>query len=144
MLLKRRGLRCSLDTTWHHKSTAYNIVKRGLDNNGILSKKRGGARKEKVDQRMKDQIVEIVEEHPEYTLDQINADLQLQMPDAPHVSRSTIARTLENQLIVTKCLHDVPAQRNTDGTKAGRYVYANWLLQNGATTNFIFVDEAGK
>ena len=63
-------------------------------------------------QEMKDPIVLIVEEHPDFVLHEINTELRLRCPNAPHLSISSIANHLKNQLIVTKTLYDAPVERN--------------------------------
>ena len=52
-------------------------------------------------------------------------------------------KVLDGQLITTKKLEDAPAERNSEGTKAARYEYANWLMQQGVNQNVVFVVEAG-
>ena len=126
------------------RSTAYSIVERGLKNEGLVNRKRGGFRKSKVSEEMKQTLISIVEEHPEFTLNQINAEMKLLLPHAPTVSKTTVANTLNNCLIVTKQLRDAPAERNSDETKNKRLQYATWLMNSVARLSFIFVDEAGE
>ena len=45
----------------------------------------------KVDKEMIDQMIATVEEHSEFTLSQINTDLQETLPNNPRVTDSTIS-----------------------------------------------------
>lgn len=128
------------------RQTAYSIVKRTMtDDWERVERPRGGIREtsQKVNPDMQQKCIEIVEQHPDFTLDQINAELRLQYPTLPVVSRSTIARTLENQLIVCKRLEDAPQERNSDANKQKRWEFAFWLMQDGVSQELIFIDEAG-
>ena len=107
---------------------------------------RGGARNTKVDNEMIAKMMEIVEEHAEYTLVQINTELRSALPHKPVVTESTIAKTLKNRLIVLKKLETVPQDRNREDILQARKSYAEWLLNvvNGINhTELIFVDESG-
>ena len=92
---------------------------------------------------MKETLVEIEEGHPDFTLDQINAQLRMMMPEAPRVSRTAISNALKNHLIVVKTLRNAHAERNNDRTKERRQAFANWLMTNMASMSFIVVDETG-
>ena len=67
------------------RGTAYSIVQRYIVH-GAVERPRGGARRLKMDEEMTNTIVQIVELHPEFTLEQIQAELQARLPDKPHVS----------------------------------------------------------
>ncbi|GFR76528.1 L-aspartate oxidase [Elysia marginata] len=73
----------------------------------------------------------------------INQELRVRLPDAPHVTLSTIHNVLKGQLITMKKLGDAPAQRNSERMKTQRRAFATWLLQNAQRYNFIYIDEAG-
>ena len=73
----------------------------------------GGAHNNKVDQ-MIDYCVEIIKEHSEYILPQINAELHLQLPAKPRVCDSTVSKMLHVQLVRLKVLETVPIDQNTD------------------------------
>ena len=55
---------------------------------------RGGHRDEaqKVDEEMKEAMVEIVREFPAYTLEQINTELQNRLPMKPRISVSIVCK----------------------------------------------------
>ena len=95
---------------------------------------------------MVDTLVLIVESHPEYTLQQLKAELQIRLPNKPRVSIQTISMSLRNQLIVLKKLETVAADRNRHDVKVARAGHAEWYLR---TTNsnhppaMVFVDESG-
>ncbi|GFS09240.1 TC1 transposase-like protein [Elysia marginata] len=73
----------------------------------------------------------------------INQEVRVRLPDAPHVTPSTISNVLKGQLITTKKLEDAPVKRNSETTKGQRRDFATWLLQNAQRYNFIYIDEAG-
>ena len=71
-------------------STARNIVRRAQIG-GEIAGARGGRRNVKVHDDMVNMLLELVDEHPEYTLQQFNAALRERMPDKAHISGSTVA-----------------------------------------------------
>lgn len=125
------------------KSTAWAIVKRANANNGVAAQARGGFRWKKLDDEMMERVCQIVDDHPEYTLAQINANLRISLPAKPAVSSSTLARALSCQLITMKLLSDSPTERNSEATKEKRKEYAQWLLQSAVHHELIFIDETG-
>lgn len=125
------------------KTTAYEIVRRGTAENGAIELPRGGLRYKKMDAELENKITEIVDGHPEFTLQQINAQLRILLPNKPRVSSSTLARSLAGQLITMKTLIDCPAERNSPETKAKRRDYAHWMLQIAVHQEQIFIDETG-
>lgn len=93
---------------------------------------------------MKTALQEIVQEHPAYTVNQINNELRLRLPNKPHIQRTTVNTALIGQLLFLKKLEDAPAERNTDETKTSRRDYANWLLNDGIQRQeLIYIDETG-
>ena len=64
-------------------STARNIVRRAQIG-GEIAGARGGRRNVKVHDDMVNMLLELVDEHPEYTLQQFNAALRERMPNKPH------------------------------------------------------------
>ena len=86
--------------------------------------------------------VSIVEQHPEFTLDQINSELRTVLPTHAHIGRSTLSNMLHGDLIVMKKLEDAPAQRNSEDVKDGRKEFAEWILQ-AMNKELVFIDEAG-
>ena len=95
------------------RTTAWAIVKRADENNGQVSRPRGGARRAstKVTEDMRQVTVDIVEQHPEFTLDQINEELQRRYPQGAPISRTTLANVLSRELIVLKKLEDAPTDQ---------------------------------
>ena len=65
-----------------------------------------------VDNEMRDTVVSIVEDHPEFTIEQINNELRLRQPGKRHdcVRQHNI---LHCRLITLKLTRDSPIQRNT-------------------------------
>ncbi|GFO48713.1 replication protein a 70 kda DNA-binding subunit [Plakobranchus ocellatus] len=125
------------------RTTAYQIVRKALDHDGTVAFPRGGLRSVKMSQEMLETVIAIVSDPPDYTLTMINQELRVRLPGAPHVTPSTISNVLKGQLITMKKLEDVPAERNSERTKAQRRDFATWLLQNAQRYNFIYIDEAG-
>jgi len=144
------------------RTTAYGIIRRHQEH-GAVVRPRGGARVIKVDDEMKNCVVEIVEEHAAFTLKQvicftllkvisleiilmfhvqINEELQVRLPNKPNIHISTLAKALDGMLVRLKKLEDAPIDRNSPATKELRREYATWFMQN-ANANFIFVDECG-
>ena len=64
--------------------------------------------------------IDIVEEHPEFTLNEIIGELRVRLPNQPRISRTTLVRTLNAQLIFMKTLEDAPMERNAPATKERR------------------------
>ncbi len=92
---------------------------------------------------MRQAAVDIVNEHPEFTLDQINAELRRRYPQGAPISRTTLASVLCGQLIVLKKMEDAPTDRNSTQVKDLRFNFADWLMREGLQHNLVFVDEAG-
>ena len=82
------------------RATAYNIIRRCMENNGVVAQPRGGARFHKVTQAIKETLISIVEEQPEFTLNQINSELRSRLPNEPEIGITTLANTLNGQLLV--------------------------------------------
>ena len=125
------------------RTTAYQIIRRALANEGVVAFPQGGVGSVKVKEDMVNSAIDIVIEHPEHTLMMINQELRLRLPNAPHVTPSTISNLLKGQLITMKKLENAPAERNSERTKTQRRDFTTWLLQNAQRFNFIYVDKAG-
>jgi hypothetical protein len=97
----------------------------------------------KVDDDMRDCLIDIIERNPAFTLEQINNELQNILPNKPHISLPTVAKILDGQLIRMKKLEDAPSDRNSNATKTSRRDYAQWYMQNAMNANVIFIDECG-
>ena len=128
-------------------TTDYQIIRRALAFEGVVAFPRGGVRSVKVNEKMVNSAIDIVSEHPKYTLMMIKQELKLRLPNAPHVTPSTnTSSLLKDQLITMKEL-DAPAERNSERTKSQRRDFTTCLLgivlQNAQRLNFIYIDEAG-
>lgn len=124
-----------------NRRSAYSIIRRYLQD-AQVSRNRGGAHNTIVDEEMKDAVVSIVEDHPEYTIDQINTELRLRFPQRRNVCNNTISNVLHCRLITLKLTRDPPEQRNSPIVKRARKDMAEWLLQHGDLEK-VYVDESG-
>ena len=111
----KRGTACS--TIRRHQQT------------GQVEQPWGGAHNRKVDAEMTAFAIQTVEEHPEYTLLQINRELQTTVPRKANILIQCLSRLLRNQLIVMKRLETAPVVRNRDDSKQAQSAYADWHLQ---------------
>ena len=75
------------------RQTAWAIIRRALNNHGEVERPRGGFRHRKMTEEMTAAAVEIIEEHSAFTLQQINEELQIRLPDAPQVYVNIIFST---------------------------------------------------
>ena len=112
------------------RDTAYSIIRRHQQT-GQVEQPRGGAHNRKVDAEMTACAIQTVEEHPEYTLLQINRELQTTLPRKPRISIQCLSWLLRNQLIVMKRLETAPVVRNRDDVKQARSAYAPACTWNG-------------
>lgn len=127
------------------RTTAWAIIDRAQKRGGVVTIPRGGLRPtcQIVNDEITRAAVAVVEEHPEYTLNQIIEDLHTQLPNQRRISRTTLCRILNSQLIVMKTLEDSPTERNSNLTKERRKEFAQWLMEHGVNTELIFIDESG-
>ena len=89
------------------RSTAYHIiVKRGVMNDGVLEKPRGGVRSNKVTDEMKNTISDIVNAYPEFTIEQVKQELIARLPESPRISCSTVSNVMVGMLLTMKKLED--------------------------------------
>ena len=83
----------------------------------------------------------------QYTLRQLNVEMQRELPNKPVVCDSTLHRMLKGQLITLIKMENVPAERSRGDVKQERRVRCEWLLQGQQGDNeldeLIYVDEAG-
>ena len=87
--------------------TAESIIRKDrktlyISRHEIEPRQRGGARNFKVSQRMRDELSNNVNDHPEYTLIQMNQELQRKLTQEVRISDSTIAHVIESMGITTK------------------------------------------
>ena len=92
------------------RTTAWAIINRAEKNAGQVARARGGVRpgSVKVTDNVIQAAVNITQEHPEFTLNQILAKLRDRLPNSPAIGRTTFANILSGQLIVLKKLEDSP------------------------------------
>ena len=81
-----------------------------------------------------------MEDHPEYTLEQINEELRRRLPEKPAVCKTSVRKLLSGQLITLKKLETAAQQRNRDDVKMARRIYAEWLME--FNEEILFVDES--
>ena len=124
-----------------NRRTAYSIIRRYL-RDGQVARRRGGPNHVLVDDEMRNTVVSIVQDHTEYTVDQINQELRLRLPNKRHVCNNTISNILHCRLITLKLTRDPPAQRNAPSIKVARRDMADWLLRN-ANVEKVYIDESG-
>ena len=118
-------------------STAYSIIARHEQGRPVAAP-RGGRREERVilTENLIQNLVNIVEAHPAYTLRQIKAEL-----GDVQISMSSIARGLDGALVTTKKLEDAPVERNSPAVKEQRRIYSQWYMENAVQRTCIYIDE---
>ena len=86
------------------RGTAWSIIHRHQDavQGELLFPARGGARRVKVDNEIGEAAVGVVEEHPEFTLQQVNNELRLRLPHKPLICLSSLHNALRCQPITLK------------------------------------------
>lgn len=112
----------------------------------MISLPRGGRRAEstKVDDEIRHEIEEILQENPAITLVSIGQELQQRLPHKAEISRTTIARVCDGLLFSIKKLHVAPAERNRSDIKEARRDYARWFLEEGQLSpSLVYIDESG-
>ena len=131
------------DTLGVKRQTARSIVWTYLRENRRDAMPRGGRRRPKTDEEMKDCIRDNLEANPLLTLNQLNAKLRQQLPNKPYISLTTLARIIDGMLITLKLVQDVPQARNQERVLQQRQEYARWFLRHGIVGHCIFIDECG-
>lgn len=129
-----------------NKETARSIITVWVQDGRVEKRERGGALNRKMDDEMKDVLIQIIDSSPFDTLQSCNNKLRQRLPNKPQVSIATIARALEGALITTKIAgkdSDIPQQRNTPANIARRLEYAQFFTQLGVNDNLIYLDESG-
>lgn len=125
-------------------NTAYKIIQRTLQRDGIVNLPRGGKKAEKVDEEMRAFVEDQIERDPCITLKALNAKLRLQLPNKPQVCDRTISNICDGLLFTVKDVQLQPANRNAPHVKEERIEYANWFLQHAVLQpHIVFVDESG-
>ena len=79
---------------------------------------------------MTDNMVTTVGQHPEYTLEKINAQFHAELPNKLPISNSTMAKVLKGQLVVLKKMETVQQDRNCEDVRPppARRKCGAWLL----------------
>ena len=90
------------------------IISRAGKRDGVLSKSRGGAHNVKIDQEMKDKVVEIIEANPAVTIKRMNEILKDSLPDKPSISDNRLGRICDGMFYSLKKLSIQPQNRNSD------------------------------
>ena len=97
------------------RGTAWSIVRRyQLASGEVIVRRRGGGRHIKIDQEMQQCLVRLVEQHPNFTLYQLNVEMRHELPDKSVACASTVHRLLKGQLITLKKMNNIPTERNRD------------------------------
>ena len=65
----------------------YSIIRRSME--APHQNSWGSRRDAKLDDEMRRTLRDIVEEHPAFTVDQINSELRIRLPEKPHIQRTT-------------------------------------------------------
>ena len=81
------------------------------------------------------QIVNLIEEHPDFTLKQVKDHLEVP------ITVTSLSRALDGRLITMKKLEDCPGERNSLAVKEARSEYAEWYMKHGINRTLIYVDE---
>lgn len=125
------------------RQTAQSIISTFNDTGRIATLPRGGNRESMLQGNTLDDLLNWVSEHPTATLGQMRDYLETMYPDMAIPHSTTISRCLDGQLITLKLLRTNVFEWNTDVTKAARYEYVSWMLNEGVQQNLIFMDEFG-
>ena len=104
---------------------------------------RGGARWTTWTEPLRTDLVRLVEEHPQYTLDQFRAELLRTHPGERIPSRSSAAKRLEFDLFSLKKAHFIAQERNIPEVKAERAQCVDQMGHLPPNVVPVFVDETG-
>ena len=124
--------------------TIYSIRRRYETTGERHRASKGGRRHVKLQEEHAHALVQLLEENPLWTLQQMRQELHNR--HGVEVGTSTIARQLDKQLITLKSLGrdaDVPVARNSPENIARRREFVEWLLGLPADCHVIYVDETG-
>ena len=102
------------DTLGVKRQTARSIVLNYIRENRREALPRGGRRRSKTGQEMKNCLQQLLDENTLLTLKQLNERLQQQLPDKPYIAVGTLARSIDGMPITLKLAQDVPEARNAD------------------------------
>ncbi|KAH7939850.1 hypothetical protein HPB52_018151 [Rhipicephalus sanguineus] len=100
----------------------------------------GGGSKKKFGDDVVSTLRRIVDENCTFTLSQIKAALEGEMPGVT-ISTSTVARLLDAHSYSVKLVTQRPADRNRDDVQNSRKLYAQWLQSDGPRVCRFYLDE---
>ena len=115
----RKTLMFSALNMGHWDSIPYHIIRR-YKNSDVVAKTRGDRNQQIVDGEMQNTDINIVEQHAEFTLTQINHELSLRLPNKPHVCDNTMSNIFHGRFIAIKLMRNLRAQRNIPQVKTAR------------------------
>ena len=124
-------------------STARSIVARYIRQGRVADLPRGGRNNVKVDDDMRQCLLDIVDEDCTLTITAINQELRRRLPRKPHIHDRTVGRALDGMLITLKLTRRLPADRNRPDVIESRFRYATWFLNTGVISHCVFIDECG-
>ena len=135
---------CQVAESLHvNKKTAYRIVSTFQRSGQREALQRGACRPKMMTEEMISALVSFVEDKPTLTLNEMRGKLVECFPDEVVPSTMTISRALDGALITLKLLRSPTTQWNSGDVKRERKEYTEWILQNMAQTDLIFMDECG-
>ena len=108
------------------RAATYAIILRAQRNHDrvALAREDERQRRQVITPELTKTAIEIVEQHVQYAVDQIERQVRLALPNQAHIGRSTLSNLLRRQLFVVKKLQDVPHQKNRDTMKKARSHFA--------------------
>jgi hypothetical protein len=124
-------------------STIRKVVRRLRVDGKYAPSPRGGHRWSVWTEDLGADLVHLVEEYPQYTLDQFREGLENLHPNVRIPSRSAIAARLQFDLFSTKKVHVIAQERNSAEVKAERAQYATEMSHLPANVVPVFTDETG-
>lgn len=94
-----------IDALGINRRTPYSIIRRYLQTCDE-ERRHGDSNHLIVDDEMRDMMLSIVEEYPEFTTDQMNQESRLRLPERRQVCNHTISNILHCRLITLTLTHD--------------------------------------
>ena len=85
----------------------------------------------------------LLEANPLIKLREIKEKVREIWPTKIHFSENTLARALDGELYTLKMGRDVVLERNSTRVKDLRREYAEWMVNAGASSHKIYIDETG-
>lgn len=130
-----------------NRSTARSIVSTAMrqdDPELIVNKPRGGPRRIKVDDEMREVVEEILGGNPAITLRDLNAEVRRRLPHKPHITEAHLGRVCRGMFFTLKKLEAAPIDRNREDVKEERLSYATWFLEvANSSPRIVYIDESG-